>query len=37
MKIGFAEVRLNLRVPPVMPRTEAIDWMRQVVDRVHAG
>lgn len=36
-ELGFAEVRLNLRVPPAMPRTEAIDWMRQVVDRVHAG
>ena len=36
-ELGFAEVRLNLRVPPDMPRPEAIGWMQQVVDLVHAG
>ena len=36
-EIGFAEVRVNLRVPPTTPRPEAIGWMREVVDLVHAG
>jgi alkanesulfonate monooxygenase SsuD/methylene tetrahydromethanopterin reductase-like flavin-dependent oxidoreductase (luciferase family) len=36
-ELGFAEVRLNLRVPPQTPRTEALGWMRDVVELVHAG
>ena len=36
-ELGFEEVRLNLRVPPGMPRPDAINWMREVVDLVHAG
>jgi alkanesulfonate monooxygenase SsuD/methylene tetrahydromethanopterin reductase-like flavin-dependent oxidoreductase (luciferase family) len=36
-ELGFAEVRLNLRVPPETPRSEAIAWMQEVVDLVHAG
>jgi alkanesulfonate monooxygenase SsuD/methylene tetrahydromethanopterin reductase-like flavin-dependent oxidoreductase (luciferase family) len=35
--LGFAEVRLNLRVPPTSSRPEAIGWMEQVVDLLHAG
>ena len=34
-ELGFAEVRLNLRVPPSGSRPEAIAWMRQVVNLVH--
>jgi hypothetical protein len=36
-ELGFAEVRLNLRAPADLPRTEAIAWMGDVVSRVHAG
>lgn len=35
--LGFDEVRINLRVPGDVPRTEAIAWMAEVVERVHAG
>lgn len=35
--LGFDEVRVNLAVAPDMPRTAAIAWMRDVVERVHAG
>jgi len=35
-ELGFAEVRVNLRVPADMPRTDAIAWMQEVVSRVHA-
>lgn len=35
-ELGFAEVRVNLRVPPDMPRTEGIAWMGDVVARLHA-
>ncbi len=36
-ELGFAEVRINLRVPPAMPRPAAIGWMQEVVSLVHAG
>jgi alkanesulfonate monooxygenase SsuD/methylene tetrahydromethanopterin reductase-like flavin-dependent oxidoreductase (luciferase family) len=36
-ELGFGEVRLNLRAPAAMPRTEAIAWAAEVVSRVHAG
>ena len=36
-ELGFEEVRLNLRVPPARPRPDAINWMREVVQLVHAG
>jgi alkanesulfonate monooxygenase SsuD/methylene tetrahydromethanopterin reductase-like flavin-dependent oxidoreductase (luciferase family) len=36
-KLGFAEVRLNLRAPADAPRSEAIAWMEDVVELVHAG
>jgi alkanesulfonate monooxygenase SsuD/methylene tetrahydromethanopterin reductase-like flavin-dependent oxidoreductase (luciferase family) len=35
-ELGFAEIRVNLRVPPDVPRTESIAWMQEVVSRVHA-
>jgi alkanesulfonate monooxygenase SsuD/methylene tetrahydromethanopterin reductase-like flavin-dependent oxidoreductase (luciferase family) len=35
-ELGFAEVRINLRVPTDAPRTDAIAWMQEVVTRVHA-
>jgi alkanesulfonate monooxygenase SsuD/methylene tetrahydromethanopterin reductase-like flavin-dependent oxidoreductase (luciferase family) len=35
-ELGFAEVRINLRVPSDAPRTDAIAWMQEVVSRVHA-
>ena len=35
-ELGFAEVRINLRVPPGTARTDAIAWMQEVVSRVHA-
>jgi alkanesulfonate monooxygenase SsuD/methylene tetrahydromethanopterin reductase-like flavin-dependent oxidoreductase (luciferase family) len=35
--LGFEEVRLNLRVPPLTSRPDAIGWMREVVELVHAG
>ena len=35
-ELGFAEVRINLRVPSGAPRTDAIAWMRDVVSRLHA-
>lgn len=35
-ELGFAEVRIDLRVPPDAPRTDAIAWMQEVVSRVHA-
>lgn len=35
-ELGFAEVRVNLRVPPSTRRTEAIGWMQEVVELVHA-
>ena len=34
--LGFSEVRINLRVPPDMPRPAGIAWMASVVSRVHA-
>jgi alkanesulfonate monooxygenase SsuD/methylene tetrahydromethanopterin reductase-like flavin-dependent oxidoreductase (luciferase family) len=36
-ELGFAEVRLNLRVPAGSARTEAIARMEEVVSQVHAG
>jgi hypothetical protein len=36
-ELGFDEVRLNLRAPADVPRTEAIAWTGDVVARVHAG
>jgi hypothetical protein len=36
-EFGFAEVRLNLRVPAGSARTEAIARMEEVVSQVHAG
>lgn len=35
-ELGFAEVRINLRIPHDTPRTDAIAWMGQVAARVHA-
>jgi alkanesulfonate monooxygenase SsuD/methylene tetrahydromethanopterin reductase-like flavin-dependent oxidoreductase (luciferase family) len=35
-ELGFAEVRIALRVPDATPRTEAIGWMEEVVSRMHA-
>ena len=35
-ELGFAEVRVNLRVPSDVPRPDAIAWMQEVVSRVHA-
>jgi alkanesulfonate monooxygenase SsuD/methylene tetrahydromethanopterin reductase-like flavin-dependent oxidoreductase (luciferase family) len=35
-ELGFTEVRVNLRVPSDVPRTEAIAWMQAVVSRMHA-
>jgi len=35
--LSFDEVRVNLAVAPDTPRTAAIPWMRDVVERVHAG
>jgi alkanesulfonate monooxygenase SsuD/methylene tetrahydromethanopterin reductase-like flavin-dependent oxidoreductase (luciferase family) len=35
-ELGFAEVRVDLRVPSDVPRTDAIAWMQEVVSRVHA-
>lgn len=35
-ELGFSEVRINLRVPSDVPRTDAIAWMQEVVSRVHA-
>lgn len=35
-ELGFAEVRVGLRVPDDAPRTDAIAWMQEVVSRVHA-
>ncbi|HEX5591454.1 MAG TPA: LLM class flavin-dependent oxidoreductase, partial [Candidatus Limnocylindrales bacterium] len=35
-ELGFAEVRVNLRAPSDVPRTDAIAWMQDVVSRVHA-
>lgn len=35
-ELGFAEVRINLRVPPDASRADAIAWMQDVVTRVHA-
>ena len=34
-ELGFAEVRINLRVPADAARTDAIAWMREVVSLVH--
>jgi hypothetical protein len=36
-QLGFAEVRLNLRVPATTPRPDAIGWMQEVVELVYAG
>jgi alkanesulfonate monooxygenase SsuD/methylene tetrahydromethanopterin reductase-like flavin-dependent oxidoreductase (luciferase family) len=36
-ELGFDEVRLNLRAPSDVPRTEAIAWTGEVVARVHAA
>lgn len=35
-ELGFAEVRINLRVTPATPRPEAIGWMEDVVKLLHA-
>jgi len=35
--LGFEDVRVNLGVAPDLSRTAAIAWMRDVVERVHAG
>lgn len=35
--LGFAEVRIDLRVPADVPRPDGIAWMADVVERVHSA